>query len=151
MKRRYIKWILVFIWAIVIFIFSSQNGEISSQNNRFIIELFKKIGIDINTLFSVNADFIVRKMAHFTEYFIFYLLLFNALIDDFIFNKSLLISIIITFIYSVSDEFHQSFVPGRSPTYKDVLIDTAGGLVCMIFIYLWNLIRKFAVSKNNIT
>jgi len=151
MKRRYIKWILVFIWAIVIFIFSSQNGEISSQNNRFIIELFKKIGIDINTLVSVNADFIVRKMAHFTEYFIFYLLLFNAFTDDFKFNKSLLNSIIITFIYAVSDEFHQSFVPGRSPTYKDVLIDTGGGLVCMIFIYLWNLIRKIAVSKNNIT
>jgi VanZ family protein len=34
-------------------------------------------------------------------------------------------------IYAVSDEFHQSFTPGREPKLRDVLIDTAGSFLGM--------------------
>lgn len=36
------------------------------------------------------------------------------------------LSVLISFLYAVSDEYHQSFVPGRGPAFRDVLIDTIG-------------------------
>jgi VanZ family protein len=142
MSRRIKKWGLVLIWMIVIFLFSSQNGDKSSENNKFIVYILNTLGIDINTILSGNADFIIRKAAHFTEYFILYFLLYNALKEDFYFTHSTMFALIITFLYAVSDEFHQSFVPGRGPAFKDVLIDTSGGVVCMVVIYLSKIIRK---------
>ncbi|SHF52491.1 MULTISPECIES: VanZ family protein [Caloramator] len=142
MSRRIKKWGLVLIWMGVIFLFSSQNGDKSSENNKFIVYILNTLGIDINTILSGNADFIIRKAAHFTEYFILYFLLYNALKEDFYFTSSTIFAIIITFLYAVSDEFHQSFVPGRGPAFRDVLIDTSGGVFCMVVIYLSKIIRK---------
>lgn len=48
-----------------------------------------------------------------------------------------LIAVLICVIYGVGDEFHQSFVPGRSPSHADVLADFAGGLLAAGFWY-WN-------------
>ena len=43
------------------------------------------------------------------------------------------------FLYACSDEFHQSFVPGRGPAFKDVMIDSTGALVGLTIIYIKNL------------
>jgi len=142
MKRRIKKWCLVVIWMTIIFIFSSQNSEESSKNNEFIVYLLNLLGIDIDSILNGNADFIIRKIAHFTEYFILYFLLFNALIEDMYFTSSTIVAILITFLYAASDEFHQSFVPGRGPSFRDVFIDTFGGLFCMIIIYFRRYISR---------
>lgn len=142
MSRRIKKWVLVFIWMGVIFFFSSQTGDKSSENNKFIVYILNTLGIDINTILSGNADFIIRKAAHFTEYFILYFLLYNALKEDLYFTPSTIFALIITFLYATSDEFHQSFIPGRGPAFRDVLIDTSGGVFCMLVIYLSKIIRK---------
>ncbi|KRQ85810.1 VanZ like family protein [Caloramator mitchellensis] len=146
MDRKFLKWVLVFIWAAIIFIFSSQNGEMSSENNKFILHILKTMGLDINLILDGHADFIIRKAAHFTEYFILYSLLFKAFSEDFSFKNSLIFSIIFTFLYSSSDEFHQSFVPGRAPSFKDVLIDTAGGVMALLLIYARRILRKTRIS-----
>ncbi|GIW48525.1 MAG: hypothetical protein KatS3mg079_001 [Caloramator sp.] len=104
--------------------------------------MLNTLGIDINTILSGNADFIIRKAAHFTEYFILYFLLYNALKEDLYFTPSTVFALVITFLYAASDEFHQSFVPGRGPAFRDVLIDTSGGVLCMLVIYLSKIIRK---------
>lgn len=132
MKRKYLKWVLVIIWAIVIFMFSSQTGDISNNNNRFVVNLFKLIGVNLDSYFGDMADFIIRKFAHFLEYFIFYYLTFNALIENLSCKKALIASLTIIFIYACSDEIHQAFIPGRGPGIRDVLVDTGGGLLCML-------------------
>ncbi|TDT45639.1 VanZ family protein [Fonticella tunisiensis] len=142
MKKRYIKWTMVIIWAIVIFVFSSQPGDISNGNNRFILDMFMKMGINLDAITGNKADFIIRKAAHFTEYFIFYLLLYNALIDDFYLNSTLIISLIMTFLYASTDEFHQRYVSGRGPAVRDVVIDVSGGVVCLLIIYIRHYIRN---------
>lgn len=137
MKRKYLKWALVIIWAIVIFMFSSQTGEISNNNNRFVVDLFKMIGINLDSYFGDMIHLIIRKLAHFFEYFIFYYLVYNALIEDISHRSALIASLAVVFIYACSDEIHQAFIPGRGPAIRDVLVDTGGGLLCMLLKSLW--------------
>jgi VanZ family protein len=47
-----------------------------------------------------------------------------------------LLSLIFTFLYSVSDEYHQSFTPGRHASGKDVLIDVGGALTALVLLYI---------------
>lgn len=136
MKRKNIKLLLVVVWMVVIFVFSSMNGDSSDEKSKFVIYIFNLLGLNLDGIFGTLADFIVRKCAHFTEYFILYMLLYNALKENFSFKKALLFSIIGVFLYASSDEFHQSFVPGRGPSFRDVCIDTSGGLLASVILYL---------------
>lgn len=149
MKKKHIDWILVIGWMILIFSFSSQVGEVSSGNNKFVVYVFNLFGLDLNSVFGTMSDFIVRKAAHFTEYFILYLLLYRAIstkknLDIKVFIKVILI----VFLYACSDEFHQAFVPGRGPAFRDVLIDTCGGLTAFLTMYICVTLKKKSASSN---
>lgn len=141
MKKQKVKWLLVITWMAIIFIFSSQPGDTSEETSQFVIYIFNLFGLDLNSAFGSLASFAVRKGAHFTEYFILYMLLYSALKESFSFKRALLFSLLGVFLYASSDEFHQSFVPGRGPAFKDVLIDTSGGLLAL-FITLILYIKK---------
>ncbi len=60
---------------------------------------------------------------------------------DKIMKKRMLISIIIGFLYAISDEIHQSFIPNRSARAIDVFLDTLGAtngvliIAIIVFIY----------------
>lgn len=140
--KRYMKWILLVGWMVIIFIFSSQPGEVSDKQSRLVIYVFNALGLNLNSMLGDLSNFIVRKGAHFTEYFILCLLAYNALKDNFKQGKALILSVAVVFLYACSDEFHQSFVPGRGPAFKDVLIDTLGGVTAAGFIYLLYLIKS---------
>jgi len=81
-------------------------------------------------------DLILRKIAHMTEYFILAALLYRA------FRGSFKLSafhftfwpLFLSFLYAVSDEVHQAFVPTRDPSAKDVFIDTIGIVIFYLFI-----------------
>ena len=118
-----------------IFLMSQTNGNDSSSQSNFIVEIIIKIiNIDHDTL-----SLIVRKCAHFTEYTILAFLIYYGLAKNQVNNKSILLyTVLITFAYACSDEFHQLFINGRSGQFKDVLIDTSG----VIFICLWHYLKK---------
>ena len=60
-------------------------------------------------------------------------------------RKKIFVSIIIGFIYAVTDEFHQFFIEGRSASIKDVAIDTLGVITgVVVFLAFLNCAR----SKN---
>lgn len=127
MNKKVIKWMMVVAWIIVIFVFSSQPGDISNGNNRFVINIFKICGFNLDSILGNMANFLVRKAGHFTEYFILYILLVNALKESFGYKKAAFMAISLVFLYACSDEVHQIFVPGREARIRDVLIDTSGG------------------------
>jgi VanZ family protein len=139
MKRKSTRWILVIAWMAVIFVFSSQTGDVSDEKSKFVIYIFNLLGLNLNSIFGTLADFIVRKCAHFTEYFILYMLIYNALREEFNLWKALVFSLLGVFLYASSDEFHQRFVPGRGPSFRDVMIDTSGGTLALVILYLKNL------------
>ena len=115
--------ILVLIWMLLIFLMSSYNANMSSEQSGVIVNFIANI-LNINNLELLSL--IIRKQAHYTEYLILGLLLVNLLKDYH--NKYLLISIIICILYATSDEIHQLFVPGRSCQFQDILIDTLGSI-----------------------
>ncbi|MBV7277000.1 VanZ family protein [Clostridium sp. PL3] len=135
MSKR-IKWTLVIIWMITIFWFSNQPAVISDEKSKFVIYLFKTLGLNLDNILGQLANFIVRKAAHFTEYMILYILLFNALNESFKLKKALILSLAIVFLYSCSDELHQYFIPGRTARVRDVIIDTCGGIFALLMLYL---------------
>lgn len=106
-------WSPAIIWAFIIFIFSSFQVGSSS-------EFYWK-------------DFIIKKTAHIVEYGILATLFYRAMVNsDVKKKKAMWCSILIALFYGLTDEFHQSFTPGREPRLRDVLIDTTGAI---IFIY----------------
>ncbi|MGL4998853.1 MAG: VanZ family protein [Cetobacterium sp.] len=138
-KRESIFKISSVLVMLTIFWFSHQNGEESLKQSNFMLQYLKDL-LDI-----FNLD--VRKLAHFTIYFILganYFLAFKELTFE-----SAVKSIGLTMLYAISDEFHQSFIPNRGPAVKDVLIDTSGGALAILVIvmYLDFKNRKYALEK----
>ena len=119
-------WLPFLLWAVLIFSFSS-NPTVKTSEIHW-------------------QDFIIKKTAHIIEYFIFTLLLYRALRQSNIKNiTAIYLAIVMAFLYGMSDEFHQSFTPGREPKIRDVLIDTSGSLLFFIFLY------KIAPRNKNLT
>jgi hypothetical protein len=108
-------WMPFVIWAAVIFMFSAYPTTRTSQIHW--------------------QDFVVKKFAHVFVYFVFTVLLYRALINSGVKSKkSAYISIITAVIYGISDEYHQSFTPGREPTVRDVLFDSLGAFLAIYSI-----------------
>lgn len=141
MIKKKFKWLLVFAWMVLIFWFSSMPAVVSDEKSHFVIYVFNLLGVNLNGVFGDLANFVVRKCAHFSEYFIFYLFLYNAYKEYFPKKKALFISLLSVFLYACTDEFHQIFVPGREARIRDVLIDTSGGALALI-ISCYNKKRK---------
>lgn len=131
--------ILVIIWMLVIFNFSSQNGTKSTKTSDVVTSMVVNVTTSV-----ANKDipreevkkkvedstFLVRKTAHFTEYLILGILVLQLLSDYTKINKRMLIvSLIICYLYAVSDEVHQIFIPDRTAKVLDTFIDGAGSLV----------------------
>ena len=77
--KRFIKWGAMIAWMIVIFSFSAQTGEQSSQSSGLIERLLAQFSFMPNQIFGLDIQFMIRKTAHFSEYFILYLLIFNVI------------------------------------------------------------------------
>ncbi len=136
--NKKLKWFLVVAWMIVIFWFSNQPAVVSDEKSRFVIHFLNILGLNLDSILGELANFVVRKISHFTEYFILYIFLFNALKENFNVKKAIILGILILFLYACSDEIHQFFIPGRSCRFMDVLIDTSGGIFASVILYLNN-------------
>lgn len=93
-------------------------------------------------------DLILRKIAHMSEYFILAVLLYRAFKGTFNLPAFYLTfwTLFLSFLYAVSDEIHQAFVPTRGPSAKDVFIDSLGILAFYFFIRYANKLKKTLVS-----
>ncbi|GAA0176788.1 VanZ family protein [Clostridium sediminicola] len=136
MSKKHFNWLMVILWMALIFTFSHQPGNISDKNSKLVIYLFDMLGLDLNGLLGEVSNFIVRKLAHFTEYFILYMFLIRAMNYKNFKIENIFIAVIYVFLYAASDEIHQAFVPNRGPAIRDVIIDTSGAIFAMIIYYL---------------
>jgi len=77
-------------------------------------------------------DVILRKLGHMTGYAMLTALWWWALRP--VSPRPLLIAVCIAFVYACSDEFHQTFVHGRTGTPVDVGIDSIGMAIAAMLI-----------------
>lgn len=88
---------------------------------------------------AAKLDYMVRKNAHAFEYIVLAVLVSASF---FAFDKKgkqyLIYIVFICLFFAVTDEFHQSFVPGRTSLVSDVLIDFCGSLIGICLFYLLN-------------
>ncbi|MGG7060214.1 VanZ family protein [Clostridium nigeriense] len=143
-NKKIISWIILIAWMSLIFIMSHQPGEISSGQSELVIKIFSLIGIELNDYFGELATLVVRKTAHFSEYMILFLLAYNVTRYYVNNNRARILLIAFVFLYACSDELHQYFIPGRVMAFKDVLIDTSGGVLGYIIA---TLIEKVKVRR----
>ena len=142
MIRKIVKLILIILCMLFIFSLSSDNGEVSEKKSDSLIVkvtetiLHRKLTVEEKEKYIEKTVVLVRKSAHFTLYFLLGLLVISFLKEFGLSRKSIIISIIVVLLYAVSDEIHQTFIPGRSGEVFDVLIDTIGGSLSTVLYYL---------------
>ncbi|EPY2279264.1 TPA: VanZ family protein [Clostridium sporogenes] len=141
-SKKLIYFIPSFIWMVIIFIFSNQQAESSNKNNFFIADVLRKGNVTLFKHIDYNfLNFLIRKTAHITEYFILFMLLYFAFKKTF-YKNSQIKAAIITIMYACTDEFHQLFIPGRDGKVRDVFIDSIGVLIGLCIIYIFKFVKK---------
>ena len=91
--------------------------------------------------------YFIRKSAHFSEYFIFCLLIYRAVRGE---RKGWrwtwgFAALFCAAGYSALDEIHQAFVASRTASVYDSLLDSSGAFVAMGVLWLWFRLRRAAV------
>ena len=136
MIKKIIYLIPVLVWASIIIFLTLQPADVSSDLSGgitlILYNFVKQIGLSI----SIDTfHFVVRKLAHFAEYFILGILTFLALVSYAIsFKRKLIVIFDFGFIFASLDETIQLFVEGRAGSVRDVLIDSAGVLFSIMII-----------------
>jgi len=133
---KLLKRILLIMWMIVIFYFSSQDATKSSAtSNGLLLFLFGDLAnIPIYRM-------LIRKLAHAFEFFLLTILLMINV-------KDYKLSFLYCFLYALSDEFHQYFIPARAMAFKDVCIDMIGSLIAILIMVLIKYARDIAKRKS---
>ena len=124
------------IWAFLIFIGSSDLLS-SSHTSSFLIRPLRVLfpGASEATLAAIH--FALRKLGHFTEYAILACLTARALRTSsvqLLRQRWFWLSLGFVAGYALFDEFRQSFVPSRTASIYDSLIDISGGLTALIIV-----------------
>ena len=119
MRQLLLRWLPVGVWMALIFGVSSL-----PQLPRVAPPLWQEL---------------LSDGAHFVEYAILAGLLWRALRTAM--SKALFwtygLSLVVAAVYAASDEFHQSFVPGRDASVGDFSFDVAGAALALALLFLW--------------
>jgi VanZ family protein len=126
--NRAFRWLLVLLWMGVIYAFSDQarSGELTEK------------------IFGV-FNLLVRKSAHMAEYgILFGLTRWASMAGD---RPSAMVpgfaAFCVSLLYAISDEWHQSFVPGRSAKPMDVVVDMAGVMIAAFMLPYFLALKSF--------
>jgi VanZ family protein len=118
------RWLAVALWMALIFAFSAQSRLPSAPQPWL--------------------DFLFKKSAHFAVFATLAALLWRAFEWR---PRAWIWAWLLTVIYAISDEWHQSFVAGRHPQATDVLIDASGAATALLLARWW-LRRMYARAES---
>ena len=152
---RWISLIAVIAVAVMIFLFSAQEGDDSAMLSEGVTEWVLTVLVPGYADFTAaqklayleRAGFAVRKLAHFSEFALLALTLSVHLHYRMRGGGRIALTAwVIATLYAGTDELHQMFVGGRGPALRDVAIDSAGALVGafagVALILLWHRLKR---------
>ncbi len=127
----------------------------AAHTSRFVVPFLRwLLGGSFTLEKAAYVHFLIRKGGHLTEYAVLAVLLWRALGSLAAFSKQpedrpvqqrnrFLLAIALAAIYAASDEFHQSFIPTRTASPVDVMIDTVGAMLgLLLFLGGRNILRR---------
>jgi VanZ family protein len=136
------------LWATLIFIGSS--SVLSASNTSVLLRSVLWVFPQTSEATLGFLHFLLRKAGHLTEYAILALLAaraFRTSSRELLSTRWFWASLLLVVVYSLSDEFHQSFVPSRTGSIYDSMIDSVGGLTALVLLAF----RKRAERKTRFT
>lgn len=132
-------------------------GQASRAAGRFLLD-WAPVLLWMALIYSVSSQpslpgpsgsvesFIVKKSGHVASYAVLAILTWRAFRWQ---QGALILALIITALYGASDEWHQSFVPPRDASLRDVLIDTFGGGLGLLALSIVK--RRFPVLWKHVS
>ena len=175
MKHVRIEFIIAFVlwalWMALMFSYSDKPADVSTGQSHLVGEVILRfIDGDFDTLpleeqqaRIESIDFAVRKTAHAFEYTVLGILTICVMlnfrpvdqteISALVRRKLLAVSVGWGIFFAITDEIHQTCVPGRAGKWQDVLLDTAGTIfgVAIVALILWCIRRKRAKADDSLT
>lgn len=137
--RNVMYWLTVYHYT-VIYRFSATPAAASSEQSGMVVRLVEFLavgmfGLPAESPLLDDAEHIVRKLAHFTIYFIlgFLLIMMSEGKNKPSFARRTMGVLLCGLLGAACDEWHQYFVPGRSAQLRDVCIDFVGVLTGCTF------------------
>ncbi len=156
--KQIFSWLTVFLWMILIFLLSNMSSYESNLKSENMIN--KTIEVTLNKtndlgltnkhpsnkkikLIVEELNFPLRKIMHFSVYFVLALLLLMALKkSSFKKKKVYLLTLLICLLYALLDEYHQTFISGRTGNLYDCLIDIFGSGIGLVFSIIYSKIKN---------
>ena len=150
---RYFFWLMTLAVMAFIFMMSSQNAEVSSANSEGLIfnllntfyQKFRDMsdGEKLSFIETVHAP--IRTAAHGIVYCALGFSMFSAMCTYAIgWGAKFGVTIPFCIVYAASDEYHQTFVSGRSAQFQDLIVDTVGALIGISVVFIFVLVYRAA-------
>jgi VanZ family protein len=131
-------WWPAILWSVLIF--TASMDSFSSSNTA---SFFEPILLWLHPSFTHHQidviHYFIRKLAHLTEYFIFFLLLYRGLRGErrgWYWSAAFSAWFLAT-AYACLDEVHQSFVASRTASPRDSALDSIGAATALFLLYLY--------------
>lgn len=132
MKPLLKYWLPILMWMSLIFL-GSTDVLSAEHTSRFLVPFLRWLDPQITWATLNLVQTVIRKLGHVTEYAILAMLLWRAMRGGTAWTSkrwTLFLTIwVMCAIFAATDEFHQSFVPSRTASFQDVMIDICGALI----------------------
>ena len=131
-------WLPLLSWMVLIFLLSHMDGVRSEALSDWVKDLVKSflafLGFESENKDGGGWGWILRKIAHATEYAVLAVLAFRVFCLYTRVPRALIYTLCLCILYAALDEFHQSFIPGRGPSFRDVGIDSLGAGIAVLIL-----------------
>ncbi|MEP7339076.1 MAG: VanZ family protein [Acidobacteriota bacterium] len=147
-QSKLFYWLPPVLWMAAIFSFSTDAFS-GGNTGSLLYNIFHAVFRSLTPEQFQPIHHLIRKAAHFTEYGILALLLFRAFRGNSRLRWSWRWAIyawLVVAAYALSDEFHQTFTSQRTGSIYDSMIDTSGGTVALLLVWLVSRFRQDQLS-----
>jgi VanZ family protein len=150
-RERILRYAPLFLWIGVILFASTTQGAMSNTS-RFIRPLLEFLFPNTPEETLILYHGYTRKLAHLSEYAILAFWASRAFWSssvNFLQRYWFIISLATVFLVASIDEYNQSLNSLRTGSLYDVLLDVSGGLLMIIVLKVWRVLRVQKVENNS--
>ena len=153
-----LRFIPALVWMTVIYWLSDKPAPESSMESEGLAMRIVKLITENSGLSEADQmeralylEPYIRDVAHVLEYAILAVFIYIAVkvfVSDF--RKAVIWTVVICFLYSCTDEWHQYHVPGRAAQVVDIVLDTSGAVIALLVLAAKQILKKRRAAEGGI-